>query len=111
MEERGEVVAEGGGIWCVVICRLNGACGALVEMNGALSRGLAAIPLAVGATGEMGSRLMADVALVGVVFQTMGCSDRRACRGVDSMVGFRGIVVLVGDGVGFTIGGLGCFVP
>ena len=72
MEERGEVVAEGGGIWCVVICRLNGACGALVEMNGALSRGLAAIPLAVGATGEVGGRLMTDVTFVGMLVLWVG---------------------------------------
>ena len=60
----------------------------------------------------MGGHLVADVALMGVVvLLSEGCSVRCACRWVDSMVGYKGIVVMAGDGVGFTIGSLGCFVP
>ena len=91
---------------------MSDARGALVVLDGALNCGLAAIPVAFGASGEVDGRLVTDVALMGVVvLLSEGCSVRCVCRGVDSMVGNRGIVVLVGDGVGFTIGSLGCFVP
>ena len=95
----------------MIVRRLIGARGALVEMNGALSRGLAAIPLAIRATGEVRGRLMTNITFVGVLVLWMGKRVAgRASRGVDLRVGLRGVAAMAGNGVGSVVGSVGCFV-
>ena len=91
----------------MIVRRLIGARGALVEMNGALRRGLAAIPLAIGASGKVGSRLVTNVAFVGVLVLWKGKRVARlANRSVDVRVSKRGAAAVAGSGVAVIVGRL-----